>query len=51
MTEYGMETCTISQQEKFQKPTIHRKTEAYSFLRLTKPSTGTSSGEGYDNKL
>ena len=50
MAEYGMETSTIALQEKVQNPTICRKTEAYSVLGLTKPSTGTLSGEGHNNK-
>ena len=45
MAEYGMETSTIALQEKVQNPTIHRKTDAYSVLGLTRPSTGTLSGE------
>jgi hypothetical protein len=32
MVEYGMETSAIAQQEKIQKPTILRKSDAYSFF-------------------
>ena len=35
---------------KIQKPTINRKIDAYSFLGLIKPNTGTLSGEGLNNK-
>jgi hypothetical protein len=51
MAEYGMETSIIAQQEKVQTPTIRRKTDAYSFLGLTRPTTGTLSGEGQNNRL
>ena len=36
---------------KSSKPTICRKTDAYNVLGLTRPSTGTLSGEGHNNKL
>ena len=49
MAEYGMETSTIALQEKVQNPIIRRKTDAYSVLGLTRPSTGTLSGEGHNN--
>ena len=45
-----METSTIVLQEKVQNPTIRRKTDAYSVLGLTRPSTETLSGEGHNNK-
>jgi len=45
-----METSTITYQEKVQKPTISRKINAYSFLGLTRPNTGTLTGEGFNNK-
>jgi len=45
-----METSTITYQETVQKPTISRKIDAYSFLELTDPNTGTLSGEGFNNK-
>ena len=45
-----METSTIALQEKVQNPTIHRKTDAYSVLVVTRPSTGTLSGERHNNK-
>jgi hypothetical protein len=41
MGEYGMETSTIAQQEKVEKPTIHRKTDDYSFFLDSWPSPGT----------
>jgi hypothetical protein len=41
---------TITQQEKVQKPTICMEIDAYSFLGLTRPSTGRISGEGHNNK-
>jgi hypothetical protein len=50
MTEHGVETSTGALQEKVQKPNIHRKTDAYSFVVLTRPSTGTLSREGHNNK-
>jgi hypothetical protein len=42
MAEYGMETSTI----------VHlcRKTDAHGFLGLTRPSNGTLSGRGHNNK-
>ena len=48
--EYGMETSTIALQGKVQNPTIHRESDAYSVLGLTRPSTGTLSGEGHNTK-
>jgi hypothetical protein len=39
MAEYEMETSTITQQEKVKKPIIHRNTDAYSLLELTRHST------------
>jgi hypothetical protein len=45
-----MGTSTFTQQEKVQKPTICRKTDAYSFLGFTRPSTGILSGEEHNNK-
>jgi hypothetical protein len=50
MAEYGIETSTTAQQEKVQKPTISRNAYAYSFLGLTRPSTGTLSGGWYNNE-
>ena len=50
MAEYGMETPTITLQEKVQNPTIRRKPDACSVLVFTRPSTGTLSGEGHNNK-
>ena len=43
-------TSTIALQEIVQNPTIRRKTDAYSVLGLTRPSTGTLSGEWHNNK-
>jgi hypothetical protein len=37
MAEYGMGTSITAQQDKYKKPTIHMKTDAYSSLRLTRP--------------
>ena len=45
-----METSTITLQEKVQNPTIHRKADAYSVLGLTRPSIGTLSWEGHNDK-
>jgi hypothetical protein len=46
-----METSTFAQQKKkVQKPTIHKNTDAYKFLGLARPSTGTLSEEGHNNK-
>ena len=50
MAEYGMEKSTMALQEKVQNPTIRRKTDAYRVLGLTRPSTGTLSVEGHNNK-
>ena len=49
MAEYGMETSTKAYQKKGQKPTNSKKIDAYSFLGLIRPNTGTSSGEGFNN--
>jgi hypothetical protein len=40
----------IAPQEIIQKPTIRRETDACSLLGLTRPSNGTFSGEGHNNK-
>jgi hypothetical protein len=45
-----MEISTVAYKEKVQKPTIKSKIDAYGFLGLTRPSTGTLSGEGFNNK-
>jgi len=45
-----METSTIANQGKVQRPTISRKIDAYSFLGLTGPNTGTLSGQEFKNK-
>ena len=47
---YGKETSTIAYQGKGQKSTKSGKIDAYSFLGLTRPNTGTLSGEGFNNK-
>jgi hypothetical protein len=43
-----MDTSTFAQQEKVQKPAIRRKTDAYSFLGLTRPSIGEGQSAQYN---
>jgi hypothetical protein len=50
MAEYRMETSPITQKEKVQNSTIHRKTHAFIILGLTRTSTETSTGEGHNNE-
>jgi hypothetical protein len=45
-----METSSIAQQKYVQMPTVRRRTDAYRLLEDTRPSTGTLSGEGHNNK-
>ena len=45
-----METSVIAYQEKVEKPTIGRKIDAISCLGLSRPNTGTLSGQGFNNK-
>jgi hypothetical protein len=44
-----METSKTTKQGEVRKPTVCRKTNAYSFRGITRPSTGTSSVEGRDD--
>jgi hypothetical protein len=49
MAGYGMENFTIALQNS-SKPTIHKKTDANSFLGITWPNTETFSRERHNNK-
>jgi hypothetical protein len=48
--KYAMETSHTAYQDKVADTTNSRKSDAYGFMRLTRPDTGTLCGEEFNSK-
>jgi hypothetical protein len=48
--EHGLETSGITSEEEIQEPTFRGKSDAHTFLGLTRGITGTLPGKGGNSK-